>query len=251
MTDTATVGRHIELDDVFNLRDLGGYTAAGGRVVRRGLVYRADGLHRLAGAGVAGARALGWRTIIDLRTAGERADRGVAPDALGCEVVHLALLEATWEPASWTDTTDVAEYLAARYYEMFSGAPHMIVDALRLMADTSRLPLVFHCAAGKDRTGVVAATVLHLLGVDDRTIARDYALSGPAMVRLEEWLARQRPDWNETMAAQPHAFMASPPVAMQLFLDVVRAEHGSARAALAPHGLDDLLLDRLRSALLH
>src|SRR5436190_2005958 len=101
----------------------------------------------------------------------------------------------------------------------FGGAPRTaaIRRALHLLAEPGAVPLVFHCAAGKDRTGVVAALTLSLLGVSDDDIATDYSLSRLGMDRMSAWLRDTNPQWAEQMATQPTAFLQSPSDAMHLF----------------------------------
>jgi protein-tyrosine phosphatase len=91
---TSLADRHVHCDGVFNLRDLGGYRAGGGRRTRWRTLFRADGLHR-APPSEAALRALGWRTVIDLRTIAER-DAG-AYSCEGVDVVHLPVLRQTWD----------------------------------------------------------------------------------------------------------------------------------------------------------
>jgi protein tyrosine/serine phosphatase len=109
---------------------------------------------------------------------------------------------------------------------------------------------VFHCAAGKDRTGVVAALLLAALGVDDDTIAHDYALSTYATEQMIAWLRVERPEALAEMESVPTAFLASPSGAMQRFLDLVRERHGSPEGYLVDIGLDAAAIGSLRANLL-
>src|SRR5438874_9296422 len=88
--------RHVLLDACFNVRDLGGYPAADGRSVRWGEVFRGDGLHRLTPAGAQPLHDLAIRTVLDLRTSGERDEVG-SFTAQGIEVVHLPVLQEIWD----------------------------------------------------------------------------------------------------------------------------------------------------------
>lgn len=166
--------RRITLERVFNFRDLGGYTASEHRTVRWGLIYRADGIHRLEGGDLARVAGLGIRTVLDLRTRGELADHGrVASESIAATYRHLPLLEQVWERDLPAAEIDAVGFLAGRYLEMLDTGASSIVTALAAMADAARLPLVFHCSAGKDRTGVLAAILLSVLGVSDDDIAAD------------------------------------------------------------------------------
>jgi protein-tyrosine phosphatase len=242
--------RRIALERVFNFRDLGGYTA-GDRVVRWGRLYRADGIHRIEGADLARVASLGIRTVVDLRTRGELDEHGRFPvDGLGASYHHLPLLERVWDRELLDGERDAVEFLAGRYLDMLDHGADSIVKALTMISQTERLPLVFHCSAGKDRTGVLAAILLSVLGVSDADITDDYALSRPAMRELAAWVRAERPEAYEAMAAQPPAFLDAPPLAMRLFLDVVRAERGPLADHLVSVGLAPAAVGALRTQLL-
>ena len=242
--------RRIALERVFNFRDLGGYPA-GDRTVRWGKLYRADGIHRIDGADLARVASVGMRTVVDLRTRAELVEHGSVPvERLGAGYHHLPLLERVWERELLDGERDAVQFLAGRYLDMLDQGASSIVKALTMIADPARLPLVFHCSAGKDRTGVLAAILLNILGVSDIDIAADYALSRPAMHELAEWVRAERPDAYESMAAPPPAFLDAPPLAMRLFLDLARTEHGSLAGYLVSMGLDAGAPEALRRELL-
>ena len=241
---TVTVSRHIDCDGAFNLRDLGGYRTTDGRTVRWRTLFRADGLHRVTGPAIATIRELRCRTVLDLRTSIE-VDAGQYR-ADGVDVVHLPLLRETWdEGALRSDADDPVAFLADRYLEMAETGPPAIAAAFELIASSRRLPLAFHCSAGKDRTGVLAALVLSALGVDDDQIASDYALSAMAMDRLVAWIGLHRPEAAEHMARQPSAFLACPPAAILRFLDGLRERHGGVRLYLGDIGVDRATVESL------
>jgi protein-tyrosine phosphatase len=219
--------RRITLERAFNFRDLGGYVA-GDRVVRWGLLYRADGVHRIEGADLARVSALGIHTVLDLRTRGELDNHGRVP----------------------TEGLDAVDVLAGRYFDMLTLGSTSIVTALETLASPDRLPLVFHCSAGKDRTGVLAAILLSVLGVSDDDIASDYALSRAAMRELAEWVRAERPESSETMAAPPPAFLDAPRLAMRRFLALARVEYGSLSNYVATSGVGSDAIASLRTTLL-
>ena len=222
--------RRITLERVFNFRDLGGY--AGERRSHGALGIALPGRrhppHRRrrprAGRGARdshGARSphAGRARLI---TAGSR------PESIDAAYHHLPLLEQVWERDLPVAELDAVDFLAGRYLEMLDAGCELDRHrARRPMADAERLPLVFHCSAGKDRTGVLAAILLSVLGVSDDDIAADYALSRAAMRELAEWVRTERPESYETMASQPPAFLDAPPLAMRRFLAGARAQYGS------------------------
>jgi protein-tyrosine phosphatase len=243
--------RRIALERVFNFRDLGGYSAENGRTVRWGRVYRADGIHRIEGADLARVAALGIRTVLDLRTRGELDDHGrVRTESMNATYHHLPLLEQVWERELYRAEHGAVEFLADRYLAMLDQGATSIVTALSTVAEADRLPLVFHCSAGKDRTGVLAAVLLSAVGVSDDDIAGDYALSRAAMREMAEWVRTERPESYETMSAQPPAFLDAPPLAMRRFLALARVEYGSLTEYVVTSGLPADALDALRAALL-
>jgi protein-tyrosine phosphatase len=242
---TVDAERLVAFDQVFNFRDLGGYDTADGRVVRWRTVFRADGVHRLTIDDIA---PLGVRTVLDLRTPTELERGRFTHDSVGYH--HLPILETTWDREALNVEIDAAEFLAARYLEMLDEGRESIARALHILADPESLPLVFHCAAGKDRTGVVAAIVLDLLGVRDDDIAGDYSLSRLGMDRFRAWIIETYPEAADAMSDQPQAFLAAPAEAMHLFLAGLRERHGSVDAYATSLGVSDDVVGAVRENLL-
>lgn len=239
-----TVGtRHVECEGAFNIRDLGGYPTADGSTTRWQTIYRADGLHRVDQQAARQLRDLGWQTVIDLRTFGEL-DHGVYRCDVA-EVVHLPVIQEIWDPALVDAATDPVAFLIERYLEMLDVGHGAFSAAVEILAADERRPAVFHCSAGKDRTGVLAAMILSVAGVPDEVIAADYALSGVAMDRMLDWYRTNQPEVIDRMAQQPAAFLSCPEEAMLGFLGRVRERNGSFEdylvgAGTAPEALEDL-----------
>ena len=169
-------------DGVFNARDLGGTPVAGGRWIRRGAVVRADALHR---CGPASARALhdhGIRRVLDLRDDDEREHEGVF-EAPGVEVLHLPVLD----PAYVWDTEDLAprDVLPHRYAEILTSFASRFTAALDAIA-TAPGGVAYHCAVGKDRTGLLTALLLGSLGSPRDVIVADYARSARAVAHRSD-----------------------------------------------------------------
>ena len=244
-TPTGALDRHLRYDLVFNLRDLGGYGAADGRTVKWRTLFRGDGVHRLA---TEAFTELGVRTVLDLRTEAEIAERGRADGDHDWH--HLPVLRTIWDRSWLTDEIAAERFLADRYLVMLEEGAESLGTALRLLADPERVPAVFHCAAGKDRTGVLAALVLSLLGVDEGVIATDYGLSRLGMDRMVEYVRVTYPDRYDTMADQPSAFLDAPEAAMALFLDDLRSAHGSVEGYAGSIGVGPDVVEALRSNLL-
>jgi protein-tyrosine phosphatase len=170
-----------------NFRDLGGYRTVDGRSVRWGRLYRSDALNKLAKSDLEYLAAFQISRLVDLRAAHEKEEE---PDRLpqdaGIQVVEIPLLDSSTE--AWHDnrrrllsgdfrSIDTARYLvetnielATRFAPQFNQFVHVVLEA-------QGRPVLFHCAAGKDRTGFAAAILLRILGVPQSTVMEDYLLS--------------------------------------------------------------------------
>jgi protein-tyrosine phosphatase len=248
MTTADATTRQVVLDGSFNFRDLGGYPTASGVFVAWRRLYRADGPHALSAADISRLPELGLRTVVDLRTVDEAEQRGRWVDHLGPVTAHhlpmFDVLPDEKELEEWVDPLYVGEH----YWRMAEHGRTAIAETLRIVASDGAVPVVFHCSAGKDRTGVLAATILGILGVADETIVVDYALSRAAMERMYAWL-RGRVEDPDKLARFAPAVRAAPPEAMQSFIARLRAEHGSFEGFAADLGVADVV-HPLRAALL-
>jgi protein-tyrosine phosphatase len=119
-----------------------------------------------------------------------------------------------------------------------------------LIAAQDVLPAVFHCAAGKDRTGVLAAFILSILGVPDEIISADYGKTVEGMQRLIEWAKVKQPELADAYANMPARFAASDPRAMTIVLDGLNTKHGSVQNFLREIGVDENTFATLRADLL-
>lgn len=242
------VTRHVAFERLHNFRDLGGYRTGDGRTVRRGRLYRSDALSKLRATEPDWGRflSLGVRTVIDLRYPWEIEARGRVPEAAGLTYVNLSVEHRPYDQAEIDPEVDPWRYLADRYAEVALDGAEELRQALEIIASGSD-PQVFHCASGKDRTGLLAALVLALLGVGEDDIAADFALTELSTDRLvAEWKA-VHPDRSPRWPGYGRA----PEEVMRLFLADLSAAHGSVHAYAARHlGADDHLVTRLRARLL-
>ena len=243
--------RLVPLEGSFNFRDLGGYPGEGGRTTRWGRLFRSDALHELTGGDVAVLRSLGLRTVVDLRTARELHRSGRGP--LEPEPVDFHHLEVVREDVPGAPPADAeavgapappGDDLAERYLWYLDVGRDALVAAFALLADADRYPLVFHCAAGKDRTGVLAALVLELAGVAREVIVADYVLTAERLaVIMERW--RADPEVAERMARVPPSRFGVEAATMEGFLDGLDARYGGARHWALGAGVPADVLDRV------
>ncbi len=237
---------------IFNFRDLGGHLTADGRRVAPGRLFRSDGLFRLDADERVRLGALGIRTVLDLRRPDEIVVDGRFPETAGVQYHHVNLDVAPWQHAE--EPVDVAGYLAGQYVNMAeaglvgsAAAQGPIGRCLRLLAEAEAAPLVFHCAIGKDRTGVLAALTLSLLGVADDVIAEDYGRSSEGLRRFYRYLRDRKGDTRPLSAWEKEP---APPEAILLFLMELRVRHGSVEEYAARAGVDNSHVEALRSGLL-
>ncbi|PWR10251.1 protein tyrosine phosphatase [Micromonospora acroterricola] len=244
--DAIDDNRHISLPATFNFRDVGGYAAHDGRTVCRGRLYRSDSLHRLGEHDRDAFAAIGIRTVIDLRRPAEVDRDGRVPAYPGLTYRHIHPEHADWAEQPHEEGVSLARYLADRYADLAQTGTAGLAEAVGLIADSANAPVVVHCVAGKDRTGIVCALTLAVLGVDDADIVADYALSTEASARFSAWLAATTPGG----ANLPAPFLASPAETMETFLAELREGHGSVEGYLRHAGVTDEQLAALRDHLL-
>ncbi|MFJ6616744.1 tyrosine-protein phosphatase [Kitasatospora sp. NPDC091335] len=239
--------RHHSFDALHNFRDLGGYPAAGGRSVRWGLLYRSDSLGKIGSpADLDRLRALGIRTVIDLRYPWEIAAKGRVPDFEGLEYHNLSIEHRPYDQAEIDPELDPWRYLADRFAEVAEDGVKEIRQVLDVIT-AAEAPVVFHCASGKDRTGLIGALLHTLLGVGEDDLAADFALTELATAHLVA-------DWH---AAHPGrtlrwpGYGRAPEAVIRLTLAGLAERHGSVEAYLTGTlGIDRAQTDALRARLL-
>ena len=237
--------RLIALDGCLNFRDLGGYPTARSRRVRWRRLFRSDALHMLTAADVRRLRdALDIRDVIDLRSSAElRADgRGLlASEPIGFH--HIPLFDG----AAQREVPAEPMNLADRYFLLAGFARAAIASVVQVLARSTGAA-VYHCAAGKDRTGVVSAVILGALGVDDGIIAADYAAT---QENLDAIVARLMGDegYRTMLDALPPDTLHANPETMTELLDRMRRHYGSMQGYLTAAGVDESTLSALESVL--
>jgi len=239
-------GSRIELGGLYNVRDLGGYPGVDGRVVRRNVLFRASSLHRLTDEEA--WRDFGARCVVDLRYDRERSAFPL-PDFIVNDT-HAPLLPDHWRSDAEARKRPADEYLSLVYHEILDLGAESLREILRALASPDAYPAVFFCMAGKDRTGVLAAILLSLLGVSDEDIAADFALSGDEVVAMVDDL-RLREDFEDhPMMNQPESLLRAPRGAMERFLAEVQVRHGGLPEYVRSLDIDDEMVRALQSLLL-
>jgi protein-tyrosine phosphatase len=164
-------GRHVPVPGTWNLRDVGGYPTLTGGSLRWRTLFRSDGLHRLDADGAARLASLGLHTIVDLRADIELERWPSATVGLTAQVKHIPIVrDPTVLPADLDGLDDEYQYMINECGDAIGGV-------VRELSTPGALPALVHCAGGRDRTGIVVALVLAVLGVPDELIGVDYSLS--------------------------------------------------------------------------
>lgn len=234
-----------------NFRDMGGYVTVDGRSTRWGVLYRADGLGSLTDTDLDVVRELGLRTVIDLRSDGELAARGRFPhEKIAVDFAHLPILDVLWDEQPPPRHGDDERFLLDAYKDMLHQGETRFAAAITRLAQPDALPAVFHCAAGKDRTGLMAAFVLSAVGVRREDVLADYALTSSGIERMFAWAERESPEWARKLNAEPTWYFAAVPAALDRLLDTLCATHGSVEGYLVSIGVTPDDLRRLEQALL-
>jgi len=234
--------RTVSLGRSLNCRDIGGYPTADGRMVRWGALYRSD-LPVLDDEHDAELEALGLNTVIDLREPEERSAR---PSSVVGRVPRVLDLSFGLGPMVAADPTKAAS-LRALYRAAILELGSQIADIVSELCRPGALPALVHCAAGKDRTGMLVGLVLSAIGVADEDVCRDYAMTADNLTTqffddLNEDARNARVDLTSLLDSDVEEMLR--------LLDLVREVSGDAGAYLMKHGVTLEDLENLRSLLL-
>ena len=244
--------RHLDIDGAYNVRDLGGYPTLDGRRTRWKTFVRAASLHRLPPDSRAALIDYGIRTVIDLRRTHELLE---APNVFAgsSEVTYLHQNMIGDEPLSGTkdsvETGEVSERILAIYGSWLDLRQPQIRRTLATLAQPGARPAMYHCAGGKDRTGVISALLLGIAGVPPDVIAEDYALS--ATYLLDRYFAERAPpgSTSDNYTHEDYKRDFCPPDAMLKVLDYVNERYGGIEAYARTAGLRPEEIESIRTAL--
>jgi protein-tyrosine phosphatase len=236
------VTRRLPWDALVNARDLGGYPTTDGRAIRWGALVRSDSLSSLTPAGRSALLAHGVRTVIDLRMPLEVVRD---PNPFGRAGDHdiayhgLSFIDPALEPPGLAPT------LAEDYLGMLGRFQPQVGRVVTTVARAGDGGVLVHCAAGKDRTGLIVALLLRALGVAPEVIAEDYALTAENLHAEEQrWLA-DGPGTRAEREATLERVRARPEVMLDV-LAAVDERYGGVEAYLREAGVEPGDLDRLR-----
>jgi protein-tyrosine phosphatase len=243
--------RHLTWNGCLNVRDLGGLPAADGRRIRDGALVRSDHTGRLTAEGRAALIAHGVRTIIDLRTQVElERDPPAFRDEAGAAVryLHLPLFSDDEQFDAELRATSSSVEAYQLFLDRWGESVAVVVTAVARAPEGG---VLIHCYSGKDRTGVIVALVLAVMGVPDDVIAADYALTDANLRSWYDEILAQTNDPEERRKLENQIFTSFPET-MLASLEYLRERYGGAEGYLSQAGVSvkdiELLRTRLQSS---
>jgi protein-tyrosine phosphatase len=258
VTDLPERERLVGLEGALNCRDLGGYPAADGRTTRWGRVFRSDGLDQLTDADLDVMAALGLKLVCDFRMEYEvELAPSRLPDDPALRRIALPMGDAG-ENRSFLELLQAGEIteltvdnVVELYAEMLVAGAHQLGTVIAQAADPANHPMLFHCTAGKDRTGLASMLLLGALGVGDDVLVHDYELT--TEYRSNKRLTVLRPQLEaagvDVDAVLP--FLTAQGPVMAATITALRVQYGSIEGYLTNMaGMEPLQLEQLRGALL-
>jgi protein tyrosine/serine phosphatase len=266
MTLIEDAPRWIDLEGAVNARDLGGVPLADGGAVACGRLLRSDNLQDLTARDVALlVEDHGLRAVIDLRTGVEVRLEGPGPLLADERVVveHRSLYPEAGERTDVVEADTIVPWqngvhgvhmpgetpTVQTYFGYLERRPDSIVGALRTIADPPEGgAALVHCAAGKDRTGLVVALALEVAGAPREAVVADYALTSERIAAIVGRLAAS-PTYARDMVTDDPQHHAARPESMQRILEILDERHGSPLGWLREHGLEDDAAQQLRARL--
>ena len=231
----------VRIPGLLNVRELGGHPTRDGAMTRTHSLLRADDLAQLTNDGLQALADYGVRTVIDLRWPGEVAAKPHPPalSERGFSCHRISLLandEMQWASLSGECTKEMWKCAVLEHTRP------QLKEVLDIIADAASEPLLFHCVAGKDRTGLIAALLLALADVKPDVIAADYAESSS---RLADAYLTRYPDLQR---AEIFEALRCPEEGVHNMLAYLH-EYGGAAGYLRTIGLSDAKIARLRARL--
>jgi protein-tyrosine phosphatase len=224
--------RRVPFEGVTNFRDLGGYRTRSGARIRWGLVFRADALHGLSPRDLGLYDQLGLCAVYDLRGELERTER---PNPVPSRPLTIIGRPAGTDPPAappGTTTADGQQILHDLYRGLIEHAAIQIGELFTALGAEGGMPAVFHCHAGKDRTGIVAALLLEALGVERDLVLDDYELTARYRLRTQQQSSYQRLVESGVSPEAAAGVLTTPRWAMQQALDLLDRQYGGVEPYL-------------------
>jgi protein-tyrosine phosphatase len=226
-----------DVPGILNIRDMGGYTAKDGRVTAKGRFIRSAGLSGSGEEGKSDLIELGVDCVIDLRSSTEREFLpDIAEEIPGIHYFHVPMLDYIASSFSTNNYHEFPSTMAELYASLLVNSRDGFRRVFEVFADIRYKRCLFHCTAGKDRTGVTAMLLLGLAGVDDKQIVADYTLTDELLSGT--WLSRSAP-------GVPNYVLIAAEENMSFTLNFLRETYGDAASYLTEIGVSEASQERI------
>ena len=238
--------RHFAFEGCFNFRDIGGYLTKEGKKIKKGIYFRTGRQDRMSEKDLAELKNLKISTQIDLRKPEEILDQGKGPlENMGADYINIPIIPdgGSDQLSRLVGDTGIS---GKRYLGYLEFGPESWLKIFEILANKDSLPLVLHCTAGKDRTGVSTAFLLSVLGVDRDLIEADYKLTNLDTERQADFIENSG-GFPEGVDREAMILAAGVPEdAMKVFLDGVKSKRGSVVGYLQEVGVTNEQMDMIR-----
>jgi protein-tyrosine phosphatase len=244
--------RQVNFESIYNFRDLGGYHTTEGNKVAWRKLFRSGNLNSMTGNDFHRLKEeLGLSSVLDLRSNFEIEQQGIGLlSNSDIKYYNISLISDGGDEEAnrrrYQGLSDMGELYTKLTRQKDFG--QLIIESLEIIAESTNHPLVFHCSAGKDRTGILAAIILSILRVADEDIVNDYCLSAPYSEILFNRVKIETRA-SEEVKSLPDYFWKVAPKSMLLLLTMLKQEYGSVREYLKVQGANDSLFKRLEKVL--
>ena len=239
--------RHYAFEGCFNFRDIGGYLNQDGKRIKKGLYFRAGRQDRMSNQDLSKLSNLKISTQIDLRRPDEVLEQGKGPlEAMGAKYINIAVIPegGSDQLSRLVGDTGIS---GKRYLGYLEFGPTTWLRLFGILANEDNLPVVLHCTAGKDRTGVSTAFLLSILGVSRDVIEADYLLTNLDTERQADFIERNV-GYPEGYDREKMISIAGVPKdAMKVFLDGMESKWGSAVEYLQKIGVTQEQMEAIRT----
>ena len=238
--------RHFAFEGCFNFRDIGGYLTKEGKKIKKGIYFRTGRQDRMSEKDLAELKNLKISTQIDLRKPEEILDQGKGPlENMGADYINIPIIPdgGSDKLSRLVGDTGIS---GKRYLGYLEFGPESWLKIFEILANKDSLPLVLHCTAGKDRTGVSTAFLLSVLGVDRDLIEADYKLTNLDTERQADFIENSG-GFPEGVDREAMILAAGVPEdAMKVFLDGVESRWGSVLGYLEEIGITKNQMNAIR-----
>lgn len=242
------IDSNYDVSKLANFRDLGGLELSSGLLADKTL-FRSDDLSTINPDEAQRVAETGVKLIIDLRSKAEAETSGRGELAnYPIEYLNLPLLDFSKQGQNISDRVRRENFsnqmLGNWYAKVMQDVAPMLVEGITAVAETSG-SVVFHCAIGKDRTGIFAASILTLMGVSQHQVVEDFTKTEQNLPQILARLSRSQPFWTPELISQSGALVRAEPEAMNTMFDSLAAENTSVQEILGSAGVTGNLIQKL------